>query len=209
MMTRVSRPYLPVLGSTDPFAVCLAAESGNLTDEDRRILLGWRRKRIVATHRALWEAALSGTAKRLEEQYIARWARAHKCPEGVWRKNQEETTRKSRAGQYFAEAAEWLLENGYPTERLLDVAVERKYRNIKFPTPRQLYTEYVLEVMPEWIPPAERNSVDDGVSPNDLREATDEALRQRAGQRDPWAASELGMTGIDFSTLDQSWRKRT
>lgn len=199
-----AKPRLPVMGEVTAFEVHVAAATGRLADEDRLKLATWRRANVAPVHQALWMAAVEGVAERLMAQYVARWAKAHSCPEAVWNKS------AAKHRKHFTEAASWLLENGFQPERMIAVCEELVLasRRVKYPIPRQLYSGYVLDMIPEWIPPNERKSRDEGISPDDMRRATDDALRQTRDRRDPWVESDLGMMGIDFTETDQEWRKQ-
>jgi hypothetical protein len=168
-------------------------------------LLSWKRANVRPLHRALWAAAVEGVAERLRAQYAARWAKAYCCPEAVWHKQ------ALRHQEHFHKAASWLLNNNVTPERMLDVCQDFVLggRKLKYPLPRQLNLGFVLDMIPVWIPPNERRAADGGFSPDELKRASDEALEValRSGRRDPWAESELGMMGIDFTETDQEWRK--
>jgi hypothetical protein len=200
MKEKVPRP-LPVLGNVTPFTLRIEAVRATLDAADREVLVRWRRATMSPAHKALYEAAVGGIAERLQGLYAARWAKAHRCPVAIWMRQ------STKQQKHFYEAAKWLLETGFEPERMLDVCEEivLSSRRVKYPLPRQLYSGFVLDMIPEWIPPSQRATLD-GQSADDVLRETQQVMRERRSDIDPWAENEMGMMGIDFRQMDQRWR---
>jgi len=177
----VGRPReiaLPVLGKKKPYQVSLIAGRQALSEEDRLVLLEWKRSRSSA-RRALWYAAVDGLAETIRRTYAARWASAHNRPVVAWRDY------GGNADALCKKGATWLLEYGFTVERLFDVAEDyyRRPGHLRYPPLRNVVGPAVLSMVPEWIPPGER---EDRAAVKEADENTRKLLESRRGQTHIW-----------------------
>lgn len=188
-----------------PFEIRLAAARGTLSKRDRQTLASWKKRARNSIRFAMYRAAVEGVAERLRALYVSGWARTKGCPESSWPDKPQHT-------KSFQTAAAWLLETDFSPEYLLRVAIDQICFSgrVKYPLPRQLHSESIQDLVPEWVPPEDRRRMDgrlpgnsvDNVDLEEAARATEAFLALHA--RDPFPKG----IGFDFSKTDQSWRDR-